>query len=131
MNTGTHLLRNITSVTTEVGVIMVSGEFIDTELPPNETARGFIAIAYNTESNTTDDMEHLYGKASRAGREQHAEAMISGLSRNNYRVSVFILERNGLPLNKSAATAREVSNIMPLTGKINVGLILTTCLILC
>ena len=118
INTGTHELQNIRADTTsEAGEIVVSGQFIDAALPDNGRATGFIAIAYNTESEDRLSIKPHYGIARRANRQQfNVEVIISNLSESNYRVSVFSLQQNGVPFNKSVATARHVSNIS-LTGK--------------
>ena len=106
------MLQRITvsGTSPKAGEIIVSADFVDSALPDNATATGFIAIAYNSQ-------EHRYGKTKRESGQRHAKANISDLLHSNYKVSVFPLQHNGLPFNKAAATATDILNIRPSTGK--------------
>lgn len=104
--TGTYLLQNITAMPTfQANEILVSCDFIHSYRTPF----GFLAIVY-----TELDPHPHYGIATRSQGDFHAEVTISGLIMNEYRVSVFILKDDGLPMSRSAFVSQIVSNI---TGK--------------
>lgn len=104
---GTHLLQNITITPTSNGSeILISADFINT----SDTAIGFMAIAY-----TRPEARNLYWIANRPLGELHAQVTLSYFLEDQYRISIFSLQDNGLPFTRSAAKPWTVSNI---TGKI-------------
>lgn len=95
--------------TSEGSIMVVSSDFLNSS--NSDDVVGFMVIAYSM-SNTSN----LYGVANRRTGELHAEVTLTNFFVDEYRVSVFTLQNNGLPSTRSAATAQTVSNI---TGKNN------------
>ena len=103
LSTGTHMLQNVSlSLTSQPGEISVSCDFINvSSLLPN----GFLAIAYGNNVNLS------YEIAMRPPGELNTEVTLSNLEvpENQYRISVFSIEQNGLPFDRSATIAKSVN----------------------
>lgn len=84
---------------------MVFGDFVNTTRAPSI---GFIAMVY---TDSDDDANFYYGIRARFSDELNANVTISCLSEYTYRVSVFSLQENGLPFNRSVDTASSISDI--------------------
>ena len=100
---GTHLLQNISlTLTTQPGEISVSCDFVNVSgLLPS----GFMAIAYGNNGNLS------YETAVRPPGELNTDVTLSNLEvpESQYRISVFCIEENGLPFERSAILAKSVN----------------------
>ena len=81
------------------GLIRVTGDFID-----SSSATSVLAIIYSADSRN-----NIYYVISPLSTEEETlMTNISGLPSGQYNVSVFVLEENDLPFNRSASTPRSV-----------------------
>ena len=80
------------------GVIIVAGNFI-----PGSRTNVILAIIY---SETLGDVHYMFSSQS---VEDKIVANVRGLPHGVFNVSVFAVEDNGLPFNRSATTPRSVS----------------------
>jgi hypothetical protein len=82
-----------------LGLIRVTGDLIN-----GSSANSILAIIYST-----DNRNDVYYKiSSPSTTEEKLVTNISGLPSGPYNVSVFVLEKNGLPFSRSATTPRSV-----------------------
>ena len=81
------------------GLIRVTGDFIN-----GSSATSVLAIIYSTDNRNGV----YYTISSLSTAEETLVTNISGLPSGSYNVSVFVLEENGLPFNRSASTPRSV-----------------------
>ena len=81
------------------GLIRVTGDFIN-----GSSAASVLAIIYSTDNR--NDIYYVISPLSTEG--ETLVTNISGLPSGLYNVSVFVLEKNGLPFNRSASTPRNV-----------------------
>ena len=96
---GTHDIQNIVVSSSTPGEISVIGDFIN-----RSTARTLLAVVY---TNSGSDVYYMFSPM--FNEEEKIMATISGISPGMYNVSVFAVEDNGLPFNRSATTPRNVS----------------------
>ena len=83
------------------GLIRVTGDFIN-----GSSSTSVLVIVY---SLTTDNHNGVYYTISSLFTEgETLVTNIGGLASGPYNVSVFVLEENGLPFNRSASTPRSV-----------------------
>lgn len=75
------------------------GDFIN-----GSTARTVLAVVY---TNSGSDVYYMF--SSMFSEEEKIMATISGIPPGMYNVSVFVVEDNGLPFNRSATTPQNVS----------------------
>ena len=80
------------------GVITVAGNFI-----PGSRTNVILVIIY---SETLGDVHYMFSSQS---VEDKIVANIRGLPRGVFNVSVFVVEDNGLPFNRSATIPKSVS----------------------
>ena len=102
---GTHETQNIVVTPTSVGLV-VTGEFIN-----GSTAIGILAIVYSL--NNESDIHYYY--ASRLLGQRQVSATFGGISNGPKSVSLFVIESNGLPFNRTATKVRRV--IIPTMNK--------------
>ena len=96
---GTHDFQSVTVSSPSSGVIRVTGDFTN-----GSSATSVLIIIYST-----DNHNNIYYTISSLSTEgQTLVTNISGLPSGPYNVSVFVLEENGLPFNRSASTPRNV-----------------------
>ena len=86
---GTHDIQNISVKSPHPGGVRVTGDFID-----GSTAVGALFIVYSINST----LYHL------VERMDKLEAVVSGLPRGEYYMSVFVVEENGEPFRRAATT---------------------------
>ena len=99
INTGTHDIQNIIVSSSTPGEIRVIGDFIN-----GSTARTLLAVIY---TNSGSDVYYMFSPM--FSEEEKIIATISGIPSGMYNVSVFVVEDNRLPFNRSATTPRNVS----------------------
>ena len=102
---GTHDFRDILSSSVDPGEVRVIGSFTD-----DSTATGVLVIVFG-------DSEVIYHKASRDGTDKIKETLITGLAGGEYSISVFVVEKDGLPFERVATSPKlvavETSKIVP------------------
>ena len=81
-------------------LIRVTGDFIN-----GSSADSILAIIYSTDNH--NDIYYTISSLSTEG--ETLVTNISGLPSGPYNVSIFVLEEDGLPFNRSASTPRNVS----------------------
>ena len=106
--TGTHLIQDVTvALTSQPSEISVCCTFVTTSLKP--TPSRFLVVVYSTSENIP---RLHYGIATRSSKDAvNAEVIIPRLYEYEYRVSVFALNEDGLPSNRSVAIAQTISNV--------------------
>jgi hypothetical protein len=98
LHAGSHDFQNITMSSSRRGEISVTGDFI-----PDSSAIGILIVAYSADSDTNIDYNFIHRSSI------HTTTSMSSLPSGQYEVSVFVMEGNGLPFNKSATAPRNVS----------------------
>ena len=94
---GTHNVQQI-AINSVPGGATISGNFVE-----RSTATGILAIVYAlTESGTLD----YYLFIPRSFGQQKASAVFECIQRGAYNVSLFSVEENGLPFNRTATRIR-------------------------
>ena len=93
---GTHEFQNISVNSTAPGEIVVSGDFTT-----SSEAIGVLIITYSL--NNDSDIHYTF-----VPRPINGQKSVIGLSSDQYNVSVFVIEGNGLPFNRSASRPRIV-----------------------
>ena len=106
---GTHDFQNITVNSISTGEIRVTGYFIN-----NSAANAIFVIVY---SNSCKDDSNVYYMFSPHSIEEKLVTNVRGLPSGQYNVSVFVVEENGLPFNRSATTPRNVSVVSGQSGE--------------
>ena len=81
------------------GLIRVTGDFLS-----GSSATSVLIIIYSTDNRS--DVYYTISSLSTEG--ETLVTNISGLASGLYNISVFVLEENGLPFNRSASTPRNV-----------------------
>ena len=94
---GTHDIQNV-MVSSFNSEVRVTGDFID-----GSTATGLLILIYSL----TDDSDTYYIYKN---YEQNVVASVTGLTGSHYGVSVFVVEKNGLPFSRVAAIPSLVEN---------------------
>ena len=107
---GTHNIQNITVSYSSPGEVTLTGNFIN-----GLAARAILAVVY---SDSLSDSNVYYMFSPLSIKEEKLITNVSGLPSGMYSVSVFVVEDNGLPFNRSAATPRNVSVIDEGHGKL-------------
>ena len=93
---GTHDIQNISVTSPLPGQVRVTGDLIH-----GSNASGALVIAYSA--------RNIYYLFSPYPNKYLVTATLSDLTSDQYQVSVFIVEKNGLPFNRSAAVPKNVS----------------------
>ena len=94
---GSHDFQNITVSSSSPGEIGVTGDFI-----PGSLAIGILVVVYLADYNTIINYYFIH-------RFSVCMSSPTNLPNGQYKVSVFVVEENGLPFNTSAITPRNVS----------------------
>ena len=107
---GTHLIQNIRVTSLlydQSSYILVSGDLLDADIA-NITALGFLAIAYSNRDLTSLQYGIATPLSESNSDKLYAEVVlpIKSSSKQQYRVSVFSIKHDGLPLNKSVNFAQ-------------------------
>jgi hypothetical protein len=95
---GSHDFQNVTVNSFGPGEINVTGDFI-----PGSSAIGILTVVYSADSESNIDY-HFIDRSS-----IHTTTSMSNLPSGQYEVSMFVVEGNGLPFNRSATAPRNVS----------------------
>lgn len=98
---GTHDIWNVIISYSSPGEISISGNFISDSI-----AKAILAIVY---SDSCSGVHYIFSSLSI--EEEKLTAAVSGLPSGMYNVSVFVVEDNGLPFNRSAITPRNITII--------------------
>ena len=102
MLTGTHDFHNILVISpSNSGVVMVTGDVI-----PGSTSVGILVIVYSVTDKRTDDVSVHYYFIEYADMQVYAK--ILGLPADQYKVVVFVVEEDGRPFCRAAATPKTV-----------------------
>ena len=107
--TGTHDIQNISVSSPLPGQVRVTGDFIE-----GSTATGVLGIIVNV-----DHFEIRYHNVIMVPKVNvtvtvlgmHVEGVISGLAGGQYRISLFVVEENGLPFNRVATRPSRVISV--------------------
>ena len=102
---GTFDVQNILVTSPIPGELRVTGNFID-----GSAAIGLLVIVYSLINDS--DVHYLSGRV----HSQMIEASVSGLTDTQYNVSIFVIEKNGLPLSRVAALPTLIMIKNNLTG---------------
>ena len=94
---GTHNFQNISVISLIPGEVAVAGDFI-----AGAEARGILIITHAINNDSITNYTFI-------PRSMIGERSIMGLSSNQYSVSVFVVEGNGLPFNRTATRPQVVS----------------------
>ena len=100
---GTHDIQNISVSSPLRGQVRVTGDFIQ-----GSTATGALIITISDKHNIQ------YNLCPRNGDKKEVRDTISGLAGGTYKVSIFVVEENKLPTNRTAVMPR---NLSVLNGK--------------
>ena len=92
---GSHDFQNITVSCFSPGEIGVTGDFI-----PGSLAIGILIVVYSADNIINYHFIHRFSIRM---------SFLTNLPRGQYKVSVFVMEGNRLPFNRSATTPRNVS----------------------
>lgn len=95
----THDIQNVSVSSAGPGVIRVTGDYIS-----SSEANGALIIIYSL-TNKTSIFYHI----AESSTIKNLEALISDLPRDKYNVSVFVVEKNGAPFHRAAASPLSVS----------------------
>ena len=107
---GTHDVQNISVTSPVPGELEVSGYLLQ-----HGTAGGLLVMLYSLDLNKNND--RYFQIVRKSGTDNNSiSAKYQGLNGGHYGVSVFILEENGLPFGRSAASPKIV-DIERNTGK--------------
>ena len=107
---GTHDFQNITVNSSSPGVITVAGDFISGSL-----TNVILVIIY---SENLGDVHVHYMFSSQSVEEVNMTKLnVRGLPRGLFNVSVFVVEDNGLPFNRSVTTPKSVPILDGNSGK--------------
>ena len=100
--------------------VLVSGELLNADIAYT-TALGFLVIAYARNNHTSLHYGIAVPRSDLPG-VMHAEVLlfISSVHDQEYRVSVFTIERNGLPFSRSASVRFAQASV----GKANMYIII-------
>ena len=82
------------------GEISVTGDFI-----PGSLAIGILIVVYSADDDSESNIDYRFIHRSNV----HTTTCMTNLPSGRYEVSVFVVERNGLPFNRSATTPRDIS----------------------
>ena len=99
---GTHEIQNVTVASSQPGEIRVTCNFIKNA----SDAKGVVVIVYPVNTSVPGT---FYFQLVVNSTDELLNETISRLPGNTYVVSVFVLRRNGLPLNRSALLPQVVS----------------------
>ena len=94
---GSHGFQNVTVSSSSPGEVSVTGDFIS-----GSSAIGILSVVYSPDNESNIYYQFI----------PHSDipmTIMSNLPDGQYKVSVFVVEENGLPFNKSATTPRNVS----------------------
>jgi hypothetical protein len=105
---GTHDIQNIFVSSSSAGEISVTGNFVN-----GSTATAMLVIVYSDRFS-----EVYYMSSPPSSQEGRVMTNIGGLPFGSYKASVFVVEENGLPFNRSATTPRSVSVLEGGQGKL-------------
>ena len=94
---GTHDIQNISVSSPLSGQVRVTGDFLE-----GSTATGVLV----TLVNEGDVQHHL---STRGSNENEVESVIAGLAAGQYTVSVFVVDMDGIPLERTATKPRQVT----------------------
>ena len=94
---GTHDFQNVCVSSSSPGEISITGNFID-----GSTANSILVIIYS-------DSRSSYMFSPPSNEEEKLMTRVTGLPSGQYNVSVFVVEENGLPFERSATKPRNVS----------------------
>ena len=98
---GTHDFHGISIASPpNSGVVMVTGNIL-----PESTSIGILVIVY---SSTDDDSVHYHSLQHTDAQQPGVYRVIMGLPPNRYKVVVFIVEKDGRPFCRAAATPKTV-----------------------
>ena len=97
MHLGTHEFQNISVTSFVPGEIAIAGDFI-----AGSEAMGILIITHAISNDSITNYTFI-------PRSMIGEKSIMGLSSNQYSVSVFVVEGNGLPFNRTATRPQVVS----------------------
>jgi hypothetical protein len=92
---GTFAVHNVSVTSGAPGELEVTGDFLT-----NTSAAGMLAIVYSTDN----DSDIHYTEA----RLPQTEIHLTGLTGTAYSTSVFDIQENGLPFNRTAHYLREI-----------------------
>ena len=82
------------------GGVTVTGYFVD-----NSSAVGVLLITFSLTNE--DDISYVF--VPRPRESQDIETTLTGLSEGDYQVSFFVVDKDGLPFNRSANLPRNIS----------------------
>ena len=95
---GTHDIQNMSINSPHPGVIRLTGNFIS-----GSKATGVLAVIVLSTSKI------LYHFIQRESSGLHVDDKIANVVGGDHVISIFIVEENGLPFNRTASTPRAVS----------------------
>ena len=98
---GSHDYQNVTVYSSKAGEISVTGDFI-----PGSLAIGILIVVYSA-NNDSDTIKYYFIHRSNIRRT----ITMTNLPSGQFKVSVFVVEGNGLPFKRSATTPRNLSLI--------------------
>ena len=94
---GTHDFQNISVTSPRPGVIQVTSDFLN-----ESTATGILGVIHSTP-------EIVYHLIKRERYALHVADTIGGVGGGDHSVSVFVVEENGLPFNRTASIPKHVT----------------------
>ena len=80
----------------------MAGDFI-----PGSLAIGILIMIYSADNESTIDYHHIH----RSNVHTKLNTSMTNLPSGQYKVSVFVVEGNGLPFSRSATTPKDISLI--------------------